>query len=394
MKSLRLFKTALWLAAVIYAGALLIPVSVLAVDNSGIGGKPANPRSDNPRSQSIFVHEASPGSQIEDAVQVINNTDKQKTLLVYAVDSQASSDGAFACAQKADTAVSVGTWINLAKDSVSLPPNSSENVPFTINVPETASAGEQNGCIVIQDSEQVPAPQGNGVTLSFRSAIRVAITVPGEITKELDFSGPIVINANSRNLKLSVGLKNNGNVSLDTEIETHIQDIFGRISGSAGGTFPVLSRSHAVFNFEVKKPFWGGWYRVSATAAYGTSTEQSLGESGEKSTITSPIKWVFVPPTAIALAIELVVLAALLLLASFLITRRRKYQKLHSSAIYHVVKKNQSLQSIATKYDVSWKVIAKLNKLKAPYHIEPGQELKIPKPQDSGSKDEKKVASK
>lgn len=378
MKRLNFYRFSLFGITACLISSLFFSGVVLAVGNASIGGKPANPRPDNPRSQSIFVHELEPGSKTDDAIRVINNTDQTKTLLVYAVDSQIASDGAFACAQKADTPVSVGTWITLAESKVTLEPHSSKDVDFTIRVPDTASAGEQNGCIVVQDSERTPSPESNGLMLSFRSAVRVAITVPGDITKQLDFTGPVVVGGRDKIVQLSAGLKNNGNVSLDTAVEVRIRSFFGNTLRSAGGTFPVLARSEGVFNFEVDKPFWGGWYRVDATATYDSDPEYSLGESGESATITSPQKWVFVSPEPLALLVELLLLVAVLSAVAVWVLRRRRHQKLHARSVSYVVKKGDSLQSVAKKHGVSWKVVAKLNKLQAPYHIEPGQKLKIP----------------
>jgi hypothetical protein len=49
-----------------------------ATESSGVGGKPANPRDDNPRTQSIFVHEISPGSSVDDAILVSNSSGSKK----------------------------------------------------------------------------------------------------------------------------------------------------------------------------------------------------------------------------------------------------------------------------------------------------------------------------
>jgi nucleoid-associated protein YgaU len=357
---------------------LLAPFSALAVENGGIGGKPARPRSDNPRTESIFVHEIEPGSSVGDAVQIINNTDTDKTLLVYAVDSQTASGGGFACAQQADESLGVGTWITLEKDRVTLGPNSSTIVPFMINAPSTASAGEHNGCIVIQDAEQAPADTGNGIALSFRTAIRVAITIPGEITKELSFTGVSSRRLDNGLIRLSAALKNNGNVSLDSDVHLSIKSFFGQTVRSAGGEFPILARSDAAFNFEVKKPFWGGWYTVVATATYNADKDQSLGQAGEKKTITSTGHRIFVAPEPQALLIELLALALLISALLFATMRKRFHAKALASSKTYKVKAGDTLQTIAKKHNVSWKRIARLNRLRAPYHVEANQELKIP----------------
>jgi hypothetical protein len=367
------------LALAVLAFSLVLTGSAGAVDNGGIGGKPANPRPDNPRSESIFVYELKPGDKFDDAVKVINNTDSVKTLLVYAVDSQASSGGAFACAQKVDTPVSVGSWITLSKDRVSLQPDSSEDVPFTVNVPATASAGESNGCIVVQDAQQTPVQQGNGITLSFRTALRVAITVPGEITKGLSFTNLVVNKLDNDMLRLSVGLRNTGNVSLDTELDVRVKSIFGTTLQKTGGEYPVLANSEAAFNFEVPQLFWGGLYVAEAVAVFNQDADSSLGETGSTKAIDSQEVRFFVKPKPAALLIELAVLSLVVGLAAFLLIRKANTKRLHARSQTVVVEKGDTIQTIANQFGVSWKTIVKLNKLKPPYHVVPGKRIKVPK---------------
>ena len=358
---------------------ILAQSPVLAIENGGIGGKPANPNKDNPRSSSIFVYELEPGGVVADAVQVVNNTSSQKTLLVYPVDSQIASGGTFTCAQKIDQPISVGSWVKMDKTEVVLAPNSSQNVGFTINVPKTASAGESDGCIVIQDSDRQTSAQNSGISLSFRTAIRVAITVPGKITKDLSFTTVTAKTTDKHVINLSAGLKNNGNVSLDTELSVAVRTVFGTTARKAGGTFPVLARSEAAFNFETPEPFWGGWYKVGATATYNADPNKSIGESGQTKTINGPTATIFVAPQPRALLIEAVGAIVVFGAAGWFLWRRLHLYKLRSKSKTFIVKEGVTLQKIADAYGISWKKIAKINGLKPPYHLEPGSRIKIPK---------------
>ena len=117
------------------------------------------------------------------------------------------------------------------------------------------------------------------------------------------------------------------------------------------------------------------------------------GESGQKKTINSPKVWIFVSPKPAALAIELLVIATALGALAAVVLRRQHYKKLHAEATTYTAQKNQSLQDIAKKHEASWKTIAKLNKLEAPYHIEVGQVLKIPTKATSGTKHDTKAKS-
>ncbi len=358
---------------------VLMQVPAFAIESGGIGGKPANPDTGNPRSSSIFVYELNPGDVKTDAVQVINNTASEKTLFVYGVDSQIASGGAFTCAQKIDQPVSVGNWIKMEKIEVTVEPNSYQNVPFTIAVPQTASAGESNGCIVVQDAERKASSENGGIALSFRTAIRVAITVPGEITKDLRFTGVTAKHTDKNLLQLSTGLRNNGNVSLDVAMDVRLKTIFGGTVKKLGGTYPILARSEAAYNFEAEQPFWGGWYKVSAEAIYNSDPTKSIGEKGATRTISGQTLTVFVAPKPKALAIELTTAVVIVGGIAWLVWSRLQIKKLRAKSKVYIVKEGVTLHKIADTYGISWKKIAKINGLKPPYHLEPGSRIKIPK---------------
>ena len=360
------------LACCIFIFAFLT-ANVFAVESGGIGGRPANPRIDNPRSQSIFVYELEAGKTITDQIQVVNNSSGSKNIAIYPVDSQISSGGAFACAQKADKPHEVGTWIKLEKDAVRLDSTKDEKVNFTVSVPKDTPAGEYNGCIVIQDTGARPVSQGNGITLSFRSAIRVAITVPGDIKKGLFFKG-VDVAKEGKKLKLSAYLRNNGNVSLDSDINVNVKTIIGTIDKKAGGTFPILRSQESRFNFEADKPFWGGIYVIQGDAKYNSDPSKSIGEEGKQDTVHSAKKYIWVNPDPLALVIELLALAAI----GRWLYRRHKLRQLHAKSTAYRVKKGDTLHSIAKQNGVKWKDIAKINKLKPPYHLDPEQILKLP----------------
>ena len=107
------------LARIIVAVALALSVLLgtaslaLAVEYGGIGGRPAFPKDDVPRSKSIFIHTLEPGASTTDGLQVINNGDQTVTLAIYAADSVPSTDGGFACRQRSEPKNGSGKWINL-----------------------------------------------------------------------------------------------------------------------------------------------------------------------------------------------------------------------------------------------------------------------------------------
>ncbi|HEX8762577.1 MAG TPA: LysM peptidoglycan-binding domain-containing protein [Candidatus Saccharimonadales bacterium] len=373
VRKIRIFTGGLVLGiGVVLAGA----VPVAAVEQGGLGGRPAHPRAGNARSESIFIHTLDAGKQAIEGVQVINNTAETKKVLVYAVDSQVSSGGAFACAQAADKPVGVGSWIDISQKEVTLAPASKQTVDFNIAVPKDATPGEHNGCIIIQDTKQQASPDSNGIVLSLRSAIRVAITVPGNIQKGLVFTGLGLDKKTDEKIVLSAALKNNGNVSLDTELEVGLRSLVAFSAKGSGGNFPVLGGSEGRFNFETKQPFWGGWYRLVATARYNNDPTVALGQ-GRPTTAIEKSTWVFLAPRPVAAIIEL--LGLVMTVAALIVYRVRRKQRLRAmrQAIMHTVKQHENLHTIASQYGMSWKRLARMNKLKPPFQLKTGQTLHV-----------------
>lgn len=354
-----------------------------AIDSGGIGGTPANPRPSNPRTQSIFIYDLNLGEQTSDGVRVSNTTTKQKTIIVYAVDSVVSSGGAFACAQKVEARKDVGAWISLAQDQITLEPQSSETVPFNVLVPARADVGEHDGCIVIQDvSADAPRQKQGGVVLSFRSAIRAVVTVPGKTYKKLSFTSLQVKNGEGGVHTLAPAAKNDGNVSIDTDIavRTHnVFDIFSLKAYKNGGTYPILPRSTASWNFDAPRAFWGGLYQASVTASFDPNTTTQLGEPTKtKAIVAGPSALYWAAPQPLAFAIEFMLILLVIGFVARILGNAKRRKQVATNWVHYKVKSGDTIKSIAARHAIDWQKLAQANKLKAPYDMAVGSDLKVP----------------
>jgi LysM repeat protein len=350
---------------------LFIP-QTQAIEYGGVGLLPANPDPSNTRTQSIFVETIKPLESKTNDVLVVNNTEVTKTLLVYAVDSQKSSDGAFACAQYADPKKNVGNWIKLAKSEVTLAPATNEKVPFTITAPENVGVGEENGCIIVQEKESNVA-QSAGANLSFRTGVRVAITIPGEQIRNITLERfDIDTKGVEPKLLTKIEAKNSGNTSVDADITLSQGD-----KELAKNTYPVLRGDTATYNIELDKPYWGGFLEYTTTISYDKSATTLGVDSGEAKEVIKKTIRVFVypqPPALFAIA----GVFALIVISLYLLIRvwsRYRYRRLWTEE--YIVGEDEDLESIAEKLGLPWKVMARVNNIKAPYAVEVGQKIKI-----------------
>lgn len=369
-----------WLAvlALLIVGNIYFLSEAKALEYGGIGGRPAYPRIDNPRTESIFIHTLTPGTTQEEGVLLVNNSADKKTLLVYGVDSIVSSGGAFACRQLSEAKEGVGSWLDLEKTEVELNSGASELVAFNIKVPNDASVGEHNGCIVIQEKKEGSAEQA-GVNLSFRTGLRVAVSIPGDIVRELAIISFGLERDQQGNIILTPELENRGNVSIDADVKIITKNIFGFEQVEHGGEFPILRDQSSTWNFELKKPFWGGFYRSRLQVEYQSATDTEIGKDG-----TAPLTVLkgetltfFSAPQVLALVIEIIVFLAIIsLLFVFWLSRKRRswIKKTWREEEFE----GRDIKSIADSHQVSWKLLAKVNGLKAPYTLEAGKKLKLP----------------
>lgn len=368
-------QTALSLIISIFVFLFLVqPVS--AVEYGGIGGRPAYPDENNERTSSIFIYETAPGATEEDGIVVVNNTSEAKTILVYATDTTPSSGGGFACKQYAEEVIDIGTWFTLEKNEITLEPNTNEIIPFTVTIPEGVSVGEHDACIVIQ--EKVDSADGAGINISVRAAIRAMVLIPGNVVKRLSIESFTYVESDNDKSSLNLTLLNSGNVSVDADIEVLTTNyLTNKLFARSQGEYTVLHSNLQEFNFELDRNPWGGIYKSDVEVTYdGESGQEVLGETTED-ILTEELTFVMVPSLYVvglyAIILILVSLSIYLIVHSI----RSKKIAIQKSRKY-IIKKGDTLESIASDRNMKWKLLAKINKIKAPYSVVVGDKLMVP----------------
>ena len=368
---------------------LLTPFYVLG--EGSIGGRPANSDPNNPRSSSIFIYSLDQGKIIADAITVINNTTEKKTILIYAVDSVVSSDGAFGCAQKVEPKTGVGSWIKLAKSEVTLGPVSNQKVSFDITAPKEVDVGEHNGCIVLEEKKQEPVNAGGGIVLNFRTAIRVAVTIPGEIIRNLEISGYTIEKKSNGGILLKPKIKNTGNVSIDATVTLYVnyffnsltivgRQIFGPQAHTQSGQYTFLRDKETELSFDLEKPFWGGYFESYFTVSYDVDPNAKIGENteGPLTTLTSPSIKFFSSPKENALKLEVGLVLILLALLTYAFVQFKHVRYVARAWQDYIIVEGDDITKIALKFNISWKELAKVNDLEPPYTLSKGQIIKVP----------------
>lgn len=368
------------LRRVITVGALCAVVltgPVGAIATGGIGGRPANPDPDNPRTQSIFIMTIDKGETVKDSVLVVNNSGEKQTIRLYSVDGLVTNTGSYTCRQEADARVSLGKSIKLSKSEVTLEDGKNVEVPFTVTMPENADVGEHNGCIVFEAKDNSTDTAGGNVRVKTRQAIRVVATVPGDLKRDISIE-EFSIGESADGPTYSVKLQNVGNVSADVDVVVSVDSIFGSEIYSNGGGYPVLSDSALDLTFvQEETPIFGGFYNAQTEISYSKEAGTFGTDNTDLVTKTSEKKLIYIAPTLVGGVLIFLLTASVGAGVTWFVLRQIRHKAVVGSGDKHVVKKGDTIQSVADKYGMGWKQLASSNKIKPPYTLSQGQVLHV-----------------
>ncbi|MBI3115624.1 MAG: LysM peptidoglycan-binding domain-containing protein, partial [Candidatus Kerfeldbacteria bacterium] len=200
-----------------------------------------------------------------------------------------------------------------------------------------------------------------------------------DIVRQLAIAG-LEVQPRARGGKiLRPSVRNEGNVSVDADVSVITKNLFGQVAMRHGGQYAILRGQTSAWNFEFPQTFWGGWHTASLTVAYDPNPKAELGADSLRSKIlTGPTVRFFLWPSRQALAIIAAALLLLLIIGFLLWLRHRRNVLIRQTWVPYVAQPGDTLQQLAYRLHVSWKILASVNRLKPPYHLQPGMTLRIP----------------
>lgn len=328
-----------------------------------------------------FSYKMELGATKKDGFMVVNNTKTKKTFLVYAADSTPSTDGGFACKQFLEDKKNVGSWIKLSKSEVTLEPGTNEIISFDISVPNAKiDSGEHNGCFLVQEKKlnnTTDDKDKSGIQLSIRTGVRVSVIIPGDLSKKISID-KFEFNKKSNNFIFNVAVKNEGNISSDTDVRVNVKNMFGLKHKTLGGKYVVLRDETSVWNFTLPKPFFGGFYKAKLSVKYNPNTRDGLEDIKNLKTLESDKTITFFSfPTTKGLIIEILILLFVAFNVYLLYIWKKRQDWIKTWKDYKVAR-STNIRVLAEKFDVNWKLLASVNRIKAPFMVDSKNELRVP----------------
>ena len=226
----------------------------------------------------FFNFLSSPGGQLSDNVMVANISSQPLELRVYPADAVSGADGAIGYAPASKTAVDAGSWLALGSGlgdlgTVTVPAQTSVNVPFTLKVPTGASPGDHIAAIMVALTSKIQNGK-NSVNFEQRVASRVDIRVSGAVVAHLaidqmhaSFAPSFVVNPfGTGTATVSYRVRNTGNVLLGGKQTVEISGWYGgtKRASALGDIPPMLPGGSTVITTKIHGVKPG--FHLSATA--------------------------------------------------------------------------------------------------------------------------------
>jgi hypothetical protein len=372
--------------------SLALAAAPVAYASNGIAITVKNP-DPYTNNQSWFVYEKMPGEVIKDIATIKNQGDKDAHIRVYAVDATSNTSGSFILKFLNDKQLGIGSWTDVEKKELTIKPEERIDIPFTINIPQDATPSEYYGGIVVEtggenDSKlcEEDGKCNTSVSVKTRIGSRIYITIPGKISEKVtwsDFGFDRDWNGQSY---LTFGIKNEGNVAYEPKAQIDIYDqnnnLFDHFEADLGDSLPGTNTSKKI-SWSKQPPLFGN-YTAKADVRFEKKFQTTSNMHGASFTDSKNLKILVAPCNIVIPGLLLLIISGL-----FGISHKLWYRKTAKAWSTYQVTENEDIMTIAEEKKISWKLLAKVNHMKAPYIVRKGHSIKVPPTKDQNTNNEK-----
>ncbi|MBT5016823.1 DUF916 domain-containing protein [Candidatus Peregrinibacteria bacterium] len=328
---------------------------------------------------SWFIYDVDPGDEFKDIVTITNKSEYEQTVQLMAVDAEATATGSFALKPPDKEQANIGDWVTVEDSVVTLEPGEKKHFQFTVSVPGSVPPGDYAGGLILlpyEDDEEVDTG-GAGIKTVVSVGVRMYITVSGEVNfnflwDEYQHS----VNDDSEHI-FDLTFSNNGNVAAESsgliKLDSALFDDV-EIPLSTGIIYSADSMSPVV---AWTNPFPFGPVKATTVVDYsrsnvmGALSEDALAQwSGS---YEESLSFWIIPYREMLLALLIFVVTF-----GVMFVRIQQVEKFKKQCAPYCSPIDENLTVIAGRLGVSWKKIAKLNKLKFPYMVARGQTILAP----------------
>ncbi len=219
---------------------------------------------------SYFVVDGRPATRLQNSVRVTNVGSASGTVTLYPVDAFTAATGGIAFHARTDARLTVGAWITLKRQQLTLAPGASQIVPFQLTIPGYVRSSQYVGGIVADDTVPQALTSSLHIGVQHLRIIAVQVNLPGRPNEKLVVTGIRPDDA-STSQGLLIALSNTGNTMVKASGDLQVFDRNKHLLSAQAlqvGTFlPQTTIHYAVSMQREALPI--GRYKASLTLTYG-----------------------------------------------------------------------------------------------------------------------------
>lgn len=316
------------------------------------------------------------GEQLVNQITIVNNSPTAISYNLDGVDSSINNQQVIVFNSQSAENPNLGKWLTFEKRQITVEPDTSLTIPFTIAIPTDAFPGTYFGGISIQKiPATAPTTSDSGSSMSVRSLTRqvlgLTINIAGTLDKSYNIS-PLEYDK-VRKVYLYT-IENTGNVLMSFK---------GSLNITSNNLWDSTGKSIDISNFKIlphksvtktiafqEFPLFGTTNAsVNGQLEYFNGLKNSY-ESLETVTLTNETTSFSWPILGIVIGL----IFFLLILIIYLTIKEKRYLQ---HCVMYTVKQDETIEGIAKDHNMDWKKLAKINKLTAPYTIKPSQKILV-----------------
>ncbi len=321
------------------------------------------------------------GGQLSDHFTVINLSESDPLSVDFTgVDAINNDAGFLNFKNNSAEQLFLGKWIHFNPQSITLKPGEKKQIDFTVTPPPDALPGVYIGGISIQGADMEPIDSTSQPTQAFRATVKtrfvkkVYLQIPGTVVSQGDVKD-FQFSTNNNGLYFTFDIVNSGNSLLQAKGAITVTggpsninlSIPVKINSIQGGT-----SSPTRIAWPNSKNVWGNYQAVLDLdlQQYDPFKEELLDlKSVNLSTSIQIIPWNYIGMIAGSILL-------IILIVTFIVVRKKLYLK---NCEPYTVRAGDTIKTVATRHQMSWQKLAKINKLSAPFELTPNTSILVRK---------------
>lgn len=227
--------------AAVTAALVAAPVAAVAADDSPVTWAVTPADENGPDGRRVVDLEVDPGQSVTEHLAVRNLSEREATFALGASDGYYTATGRFTMLPQSEESVDAGTWVTI-EPTVTLAPNETRVVPFTVTVPDNATPGDHAAGVAASVRSSGADASGAQVGVDSRVGYRLSVRVTGELAPALSVGGVHADYVPSWSLfapgrvEIAYEVSNTGNTALE------VSDSVGAAPSARGALLPGESR--------------------------------------------------------------------------------------------------------------------------------------------------------